>query len=79
MCGMVIRDADHCLCLTHKVFALHALENILALRSGRIEFFNLRGINAKGKDRDEQIEVIYICVRLCMRIIKFMTSYLYLN
>ena len=56
LCLYLIDDPDRCIRQTHRAFALMALVNILSLRAGRMEYFNVETVTVQGAKRKDAVE-----------------------
>ena len=56
LCLYLIDDPDRCIRQTHRVFALMALVNILSLRAGRMEYFNVETVTVQGAKRKDSVD-----------------------
>lgn len=56
LCMKILKDEHRSCDTSQKVFALHALHNLLQTRPGRTEFFNTRHITVQGETRQNAID-----------------------
>ena len=68
LCLYLIDDPDRTISPTHKVFALMAIHNFLALRAGRMEFFNTDKVLVTGAKRQDAVdEFLAVRIKLFLR------------